>query len=145
MSAIQIPLAIRITKDRVSSYVHLGHHIEESFWDAKNRRVKKSRPNSIQLNNLLSKKLAEAEDSLLDMEVAKNDTSSKAIKSRIRTSKESAFFTQADIYLGNLKKQGKYNRHKSDQSRIEAFKTYIGNDKLPFQLITTQELLKYRA
>ena len=139
------PLAIRITKDRVSSYVHLGHHIEESFWDAKNRRVKKSHPNSVRLNNLLSKKLAEAEDNLLDMEVAKNDSSSKAIKSRIRTAKESAFFTQADIYLENLKKLGKYNRHKSDQSRIEAFKAYIGNDKLPFQLITTQELLKYRA
>ena len=119
------PLAIRITKDRVSSYVHLGHHIEESFWDAKNRRVKKSHPNSVRLNNLLSKKLAEAEDNLLDMEVAKNDSSSKAIKSRIRTAKESAFFTQADIYLENLKKLGKYNRHKSDQS--------------------TQELLKYRA
>ena len=139
------PLALRITKDRKSSYVHLGHHIEESFWDAKNRRVKKSHPNSIRLNNLLSKKLAEAEDSLLDMEVAKNDTSSRAIKSRIRTSKESAFFMQADIYLANLKKQGKYNRHKSDQSRIEAFKTYIANDKIPFQLISTQELLKYRA
>src|SRR5579872_568010 len=88
------PLAIRITKDRKSSYVHLGHHIDQDFWDKKNRKVKKSHPNSVRLNNLLSKKLAEAEDNLLDMEVQKNDVSSRVIKSRLKVSKESSFFAQ---------------------------------------------------
>ena len=139
------PLAIRITKDRKSSYVHLGHHIEESFWDAKNRRVKKSHPNSVRLNNLLSKKQAEAEDNLLDMEVQKNDISSKAIKSRLKTSKDTSFFTLALSYLADLKKQGKYNRYRNDQGRINVFKAFLDDSDISFQQITTSLLDKYRV
>ncbi len=139
------PLTIRITKDRKSSFVHLGHHIDQQFWDAKNRKVKKSHPNSVRLNNLLNKKLAEAEDNLLDMEVQKNDISSVVIKSRLKTSKESSFFKHSESYLASLKKQGKYNRHKSDQSRIASFKKFLNDADISFQQITTALLNKYRA
>ena len=139
------PLAIRITKDRKSSFVHLGHHIMESFWDAKNRKIKKSHPNSVRLNNLLSKKLAEAEDSLLDLEVQKTDTSSKAIKGRLKASKATSFFAQTDLYLAGLKKQGKYNRLKSDKSRVKAFKTFLNEGDISFKEITEPLLTKYRA
>ncbi len=139
------PLAIRITKDRKSSFVHLGHHIQESFWDAKNRKIKKSHPNSVRLNNLLSKKLAEAEDNLLDMEVQKNDISSQVIKSRLKVSKESSFFAQGDIYLAALKKQGKYNQHKNDAGRISSFRKFLNDSDISFQQITLPLLKKYRA
>jgi site-specific recombinase XerD len=125
--------------------VHLGHHIEESFWDEKNRRVKKSHPNSVRLNNLLSKKLAEAEDNLIDMEVLKSDISSKSIKTRLKASKESSFFAQGESYLADLKKQGKYNRHKSDQSRIASFKKFLNDSDISFQQITASLLTQYRT
>lgn len=139
------PLAVRITKDRKSSYVYVGHHILESFWDAKNRKIKKSHPNSVRLNNLLSKKLAEAEDSLLDMEVQKTDTSSRIIKSRLKASKATSFFIQADQYLADLKKQGKYNRRKSDKSRVTAFKKFLNDSDISFKEITESLLTKYRS
>jgi integrase/recombinase XerD len=139
------PLAVRITKDRKSSYMHVGHHVEQSFWDAKNRKIKKSHPNSVRLNNLLSKKLAEAEDSLLDLEVQKNDTSAKVVKSRLKTSMATSFFTQADLYLADLKKQGKYNRRKSDKSRIAAFKAFLNDGDISFREITESLLTKYRS
>jgi integrase/recombinase XerD len=139
------PLAVRITKDRKSSYVHTGHHVIENFWDAKNRKIKKSHPNSIRLNNLLSKKLAEAEDSLLDLEVQKADVSSKVVKSKLRASKATSFFAQAELYLADLKKQGKYNRRKSDKSRIKAFKDFLNDSDISFKEITESLLTKYRA
>lgn len=139
------PLAVRITKDRKSSYVYTGHHILEPFWDAKNRKVKKSHPNSARLNNLLIKKMAEAEDSLLELEVQKKDTSAKVVKSRVKTSKVTSFFAQADMYLTNLKKQGKYNRHKSDQSRVASFKAFLDDTDISFQEITTSLLTKYHS
>jgi len=139
------PLAIRITKDRKSSYVYTGHHIVESLWDSKSRRVKKSHPNSQRLNNLLTKKMAEAEDSLLELETQKKDTSSKVVKSKLKTSKATSFFAQAEAYLAQLKKEGKYNRRKSDKSRIESFKTYLDGSDISFQDITTSLLNKYRA
>src|SRR5271165_1907077 len=114
------PLALRITKDRKSSFVHLGHHIQETFWDEEKGRVKKSHPNSVRLNNFLTKKLTEAEDNLLDLEVQKNDVSSGVIKSKIRGSKDTSFFTRAITYLDNLKKQGKRNRYAGDKNRINS-------------------------
>ena len=138
------PLTIRITKDRKSSFVHLGHHIQEGFWDAKNRKVKKSHPNSVRLNNLLSKKLAEAEDNLLDMEVQKNDISSRVIKSRLKVSKESSFFSQGDIYLNSLKKQGKYNQYSNDKGRISSFRKFLNDSDISFQQITLSLIKRYR-
>lgn len=40
------PLALRITKDRKSSYIHLGYDVLETEWDEEKQRVKKSHPNS---------------------------------------------------------------------------------------------------
>jgi integrase len=139
------PLAIRITKDRKSSYLYIGHHIQETFWDAKNRKIKKAHPNSVRLNNLLSKKLAEAEDNLLDMEVQKNDISSGVIKSKMRGSKITSFFTRANIYLADLKKQGKYNRYAADKNRVNAFKLYRNEADISFKEITLPLLNHYRV
>lgn len=139
------PLAIRITKDRKSSYIHVGHHIDENFWDKKNRKVKKSHPNSVRLNNLLSKKLGEAEDGLLDLEIQKNDATSHTIKRKIKAPKGTSFFSLAETHLAGLKKQGKRNSYKSDKTRIEAFKAFLGNRDIAFQDITVQLLTKYKV
>jgi integrase/recombinase XerD len=48
------PLALRITKDRKSSYIYLGFSIHSKDWDADKQRVKKSHPNSARLNNFLN-------------------------------------------------------------------------------------------
>ena len=47
------PLALRITKDRRSSYVYLGYSIKDSEWDKKAQTVKSSHPNSKRLNAFL--------------------------------------------------------------------------------------------
>jgi len=139
------PLALRITKDRKSSFVHLGHHIQDTFWDKDKGRVKKSHPNSVRLNNFLTKKLTEAEDNLLDLEVQKNDVSSGAIKSKFKGSKDTSFFVWADANLDNLKKQGKYNRYSSDKNRVNAFKTYLDGGDISFKQITLSLLNNYRV
>src|SRR6185295_10823431 len=74
------PLAIRVTKDRNSSYVHLGYSVKETQWDSSNHVVKKSHPNSERLNNLLLKKLSEASNKVLELETQKNDVPLRAVK-----------------------------------------------------------------
>ncbi len=139
------PLALRITKDRKSSFVHLGHHIQETFWDEEKSRVKKSHPNSVRLNNLLSKKLAEAEDSLIDLEVQKNDVSSASIKRKIQVPKNEMFFARAEHHLENLKKQKKYNRYSADKGKISVFRKFLNDADIPFQSINAQLLTNYRV
>jgi integrase/recombinase XerD len=139
------PLAIRITKDRTSSYSYIGHSIEAKHWDAVNRQVKKSHPNSARLNNLLSAKFAEANNKLLDLETHKNDVSSRAIKSGITSAKNATFFKQAILYLENLKTCGKFNRYSADKPRIERFREFVEGSTLTFAEITPALLKCFQA
>jgi integrase len=139
------PLAIRITKDRRSSFIHLGRNIEEGQWDAVRQRVRKSHPNSARLNNLLLAKLAEANDTLLDLEKHKKDTSSKAIRNTIKPKGGISFFDLAGIYLDNLRANGNYNCLVADEPRINRFKEFLNGDDISFQEITVLLLTKFRA
>lgn len=139
------PIAIRITKNRVSSYTYLGHSATLKQWDASIQRVKKSHPNSARLNNLLSAKYAEANNKLLELETLKNDVSSRAIKSGLTSAKYATFFKQADIYLGNLKKHGKFNRHSADKPRIERFREFLDRRDITFAEMNTSLLKQFRA
>jgi len=138
-------LAIRITKDRTSSYIYIGHNITKEQWNKVNQRVKKNHPNSARLNNLISTKFAEANSKLLDLETQKNDVSAKAIKNGLRSAKESTFFKQADIYLDNLKKAGKFNRRSSDEPRINRFREFFRDADITFAEITPTILKRFRA
>lgn len=137
------PLALRITKDRKTSFVHLGHHLLESFWDEEKCRVKKTHPNSVRLNNLISKKLTEAEDNLIELEVQKTDVSSASIKRKIQVPKNETFFARAELHLENLKKQKKYNRYVADKGKISVFKQFLDNSDIAFPAITAQVISKY--
>ncbi|HEY5368284.1 MAG TPA: site-specific integrase [Hanamia sp.] len=139
------PIAIRITKDRVSSYTYIGHSATIKQWDEVNQRVKKSHPNSARLNNLISTKYAEANNKLLDLETLKNDVSSRAIKSSITSARHATFFKQADIYLDNLKKHGKFNRHSADKPRIERFREFLDGGDITFTEINPSLLKRFKA
>jgi len=52
-------LAIRISKNRRTSYIYLGHYVDTKYWDAQKKTTQKIQPNSAHLNNFLEIKLAE--------------------------------------------------------------------------------------
>lgn len=130
------PLAIRITRDRKSSFIHLGYGLKENDWDRKTQKVKKSYPNSGRLNALITSKLNEANAQLLGMELQKTTVSSQAIKEQIKPKGGMTFFSQADAYLESLKNAGKYNQHTADGARIKYFKEFLKEKDLAFSDIT---------
>lgn len=120
---------MRITKDRKSSFIYLGHYINESDLDSDKQRVKKSHTNSVRLNNFLIAKLAEASGKSLEEETIKNEVSSKTIKLKVKPSSSSNFFEQADLYLKTLKDAGKYNQYTADKPIINHFREFLkGSD-----------------
>ncbi|MFL1013229.1 tyrosine-type recombinase/integrase [Flavisericum labens] len=131
-SAGLFPLAIRLTKDRKSSYLYTGQYIDEKYWDSKHSKVKKSHPNSKRLNNLLLKKLSEANDTLLDSDSSRVDQSVSKIKKTIVGEDKKEFFEISTIFLGNLLKRKKFNQHYNQSKRIEIFKNFIGRSELSF-------------
>lgn len=139
------PLAIRITKDRRTSFIHTGYHVQESQWDFREQRVKKNHPNATRLNNYLIKRLAEANDKSLELETQKSEVSSRAVKQKIKPTAESTFFAQAHLYFDTLRKNGKYNRVSAEQPRIHRFKEFLNGHDINFQDITVSLLTRYQA
>ncbi|GAB3040181.1 tyrosine-type recombinase/integrase [Spirosoma pulveris] len=140
----KLPLALRITKDRKSSFIHLGYHLDPTEWDDAKGQVRKSHPNSARLNNFIKKKLIEAEDQSLELKTQKPHTSSRAIKQKIKPSAGSTFFAQADLYLQRLKEAGKYNQYTADKPRVKHFREFIKHD-LPFPEVTVAVLERFKS
>lgn len=139
------PLAIRITKDRKSSFIHIGHSVKQTDWNDKEQRVKRSHPNSARMNNLILKRLSEANNHLLDLETQKDDVTTKAVKQKIKPSTGSSFFAVASVYLDNLKKNGKFNRVSADKPRINRFKEFLKGEDIAFQDITVTLLKNFQS
>ncbi|ASV32413.1 MULTISPECIES: site-specific integrase [Flavobacteriaceae] len=144
-SAGLFPIAIRITKDRRSSYLFTGQYIESKFWDDKFKRVKKSHPNSKRLNSLVAKKIAEANDRLIDNENQNNSQSAKKIKKKIIGKTKMDFFEASKLFLSNLLKRKKFNQHYNQEKRLDIFKTFLGRKKLFFTDLDVTLLKDFKA
>jgi len=138
------PLAIRITKDRKTSYIYLEYSIKEKDWDKENQRVRKSYPNATRLNNFLIAKLAEATTSSLELETVKPTVTAKAVSQKIKPKAGDTVFNQADLYIKRLKEDGKYNRWNSEKSNVKHLKEFLKND-IAFQDLTTGVLERFKA
>ncbi len=119
------PLALRITKDRKSSYIFLDYSVKKEDWVADEQRVKSSHPNSKRLNNFILAKKAEASNTSIEIETQKKEVSSRAIKQKIKPRGGATFFAQADIYLKNFYETGNYNCYIAEKSRVKIFQLFI--------------------
>lgn len=137
------PLALRVTKNRKSSYIYLEYSVKPEDWDDVKQRVKKSNPNHARLNNFLLKKLSEANDHSLELETQKAFVSTQAVKQKIKPSAGSTFFAQAEVWQKGLKEAGKYNQYTADKPRIKHFKEFLKQD-IAFADITVAMLERFK-
>ena len=71
----EIPLYIRIIKNRKTKFISLGIYVKDDQWDGSQSRVVKHK-NKVRLNNLISQKVAEANKIAMEMEITNKYTSS---------------------------------------------------------------------
>lgn len=140
------PLAIRITKNRRSTYHYIGHYIDLKDWDEKNIRVKKSHPNAGRLNGLLATKLSEANKMLIDLQSDKRDISANQIKKKLYASSDSiTFFEVAKDFLDELEANKKLSRLSSDKARVNHVMSFCKSKQLTFQEIDEQFLRRFKS
>jgi integrase/recombinase XerD len=140
----EVPLYLRITKDRKSRYVSLGIKINpEKHWNEKDKKVKKSHPNSQRLNNFIAQKIAEAEGLALTLESSTKPTSSKRIKDTLKGTTSTSFLKYADEYIKAIEKKGKISTATKASAIISKLKTWLGTKDLQFDEITVSFLKAY--
>lgn len=138
------PLALRITKDRKTSFIHLGYSLKENEWEPATQRVRKSHPNSTRLNNFIIAKLAEANNKALELETAKPVVSAQAVREKIKPKAGDTIFKQADLYIQRLKDDGKFNRWNSERGNVKHLKEFLKYD-IPFSELTEAVLKRFKS
>ncbi len=144
-SAGLFPLAIRLTKNRKASYLYVGQYIDEKHWDKQFRRVKKSHPNSKRLNNLLLKKMSEANDKLLDSDGENKGRSAIKIKKAIVGEDNIDFFETSKVHLSSLLKRKKIGQHRTEEGRLKIFQGFLGATHLEFVDLDVPLIKKFRT
>lgn len=139
------PLAIRITKNRRSTFKNVGHYIDIEDWDGKKLEVKRSHPNADGLNNLLSSKLSAVRKGLIALQTEDKDASARQIKTEIyRPNSNLTFFDYADEHLQALEAEKKINRHSTDSAWIGYIVKFSKSRQLTFQEIDDRFLRKLK-
>lgn len=139
------PLAIRITKDRKTSFVHLGYNLKPEEWIEAEQRVKSSHPNSKRLNNFILAKKAAASDKSLEAETLKDEVSVRAIKQKIKPKGGATYFAQAAIYLQRMQDAGNFNCYNADKARVKYFREFLNGSDIAFSDINVGLIERFKV
>ncbi|MVM32503.1 tyrosine-type recombinase/integrase [Spirosoma sp. HMF4905] len=138
------PIVIRITKNRKTNYEPIGYSVTLDQWDSAQGCVRKNYPNSVRLNNLIAKRLAELSGKAIELETEKQEVTANHIKRSQKKAPVALFFHQADLYLSGLKTAGKYNQYTADKPRVKHFKEFLKRD-IAFPEIEVSTLEAFKA
>ena len=139
------PLVLRVIKDRKTKFIFLGSYLQKKDWNEVETRVRKSHPNSVRLNQLILKKLTEANDVLIEAESNNQEVSSALVKKVIKRGEKSTTFFQIseDRYKDQIK-LGKHGVAGSDRSKTRNFREFLNGSDIQFSEITTALLEKFK-
>ena len=140
------PIAIRITKNRISTYKHIGPYIDIEDWDDENKLVKEFHPNSKNLNKLICNKLKEANKGLTSLQIKDKDATAFFIKKEIyKPSSKLSFFELAQEHLDDLEVSEKYGRLSTDSAYVGYILKYNKSKQLRFKEIDERFLKKLKV
>jgi len=141
----RFPIVIRVIKNRKPKYIYI-EWIEEKFWDKNSLTVKTSYPNSKRLNNLIRKKVLEAEDLILESESYDRRFTAQQITKQIKSERRTtSFFELAENYIADLEAMNKYCRSSSDGAKLSRLKKFHTDHDLQFYEIDEHFLKRLRV
>jgi integrase len=141
----EVPLYLRVIKNRKAGFVSLGYSVLPKHWDAKNNKVKPNHPNSTYLNAFLTSKLANAEGISLETELTSNDVTTRKLKQKILGIEPPSFIKFVDAALERQKLTDKIGTYKKNKAIIEKLHKFVENKDLLFIEMDVAWLKKYEV
>ena len=141
----EMPLYLRIIKDRKAKFISIGIKLKEKDWNPVNCTVKKSHPNSARLNNFIAHKIAEAQGITLELETQSKNVESRSIKEKLTGKDVMNFYEYVDYYKTKVKgvySEGTMIKFVSVMAKLSE---YIKKKDFTFNDLTPVFLNKYEA
>jgi integrase/recombinase XerD len=140
----EVPVCIRIIKDRQTSYKTI-FKINPEYWDSKNSKVKKSCPTANEMNASIAQNIAEVEKDVLLIGMTTNEYGVNSIRNKIHNNSSLDFFEYATNYNEKLQAKGKISLYKRYKTITNKFKAYVSKDLLPVNNINLKLINDYEA
>lgn len=140
-----LPITIRITQNRKSTFLSLGQYIDKKYWDNEKRRVKSSHPNSERLNILIFKKLYQINDKVLKIQTDGNKLLLTKIKNTISSKIQYDFFDISEMHIQSLIERERFHQSQTEKSRLNVFKEFVRRSELPFNEINVSLLKRFET
>lgn len=129
------PLMLRVTQNRKPKYVSLGINIHPNFWDTKKNKPKTNCPNYMAIQRLITDKIKEYTDNIVDLQIEKKDFTSKSLIDKVNNPTKRK--TVGELFQEQIQrlygKNGKLDPLKTDEGDHLKFllqksvKLFIGN------------------
>lgn len=139
----EMPLYIRIIKGRRTKFISIGIKVHPSLWNQEKLRVKSQYKNSGRVNALIAKKVADAENKALDIEIKNKSVSSRRIKEAIMGKASISLLKYIESYLADLKANGKMGTHDKVNATLLKLKTYLKESDITFDDFDLSFLKQY--
>jgi len=136
-------LYLRIIKNRKPKYISLGIYLKPEHWDDENKRVRKSNPNSQRWNNLIAKKVHEAQGVAIKMETSDKYALLGTIKDEIMGKSSMSFFQYSEKYLNDLNHKQKIGTYRKAKAIVAKMKEFTKGSDLLFDELTVTWLKSF--
>jgi integrase/recombinase XerD len=141
-----VPIQLRIIHNRKSCKLNIGHRINARDWDDENKRVKKSHPNSVRLNNIIQNYISKIDNYILQKEAQNEIVNFDEIKQKVfnKTIISNTFKEYSLNYLEELFIAKKYSQHGSCVAQVNKMALFYG-DYAKFSAITINSIQKFKG
>jgi integrase/recombinase XerD len=141
----EVPLWLRITKDRKSKYVAIGVKIKKEHWDEDKMKVRKSHPNSQYMNNYIAKKISDAEGVALQLETLTRYTSPQKMKDAVMGRSSGSFIKYWEKYIEKLEVSGTITTTNKFKTVLAKLKDFLKNRDMIFDELTVSFLSEFET
>jgi integrase/recombinase XerD len=144
----EVPLYIRMTRNRKSKYISLRQSLLPRFWDEDKQRVRKSHPNAARLNAFIAEKRAEIEALSLDVEQGRTQISRKGMRDVFEGGSGESFLDFAEEVLRKLEREGRFGTYRNYRTSVKGFrlwlKTCLNKSDISFRELDLAIARRYR-
>ena len=123
----ELPLKVRICKDRKSRYINLGVSTKAEDWDFSKNRLKDSHPNKDEIEKLITRTISMLKEKIIELKAEQQDFTAQSLLDRLNSS--SARKTVGEIFNEQMQRLADEGRRKYMLSLRYVYNTLIAFNK----------------
>ena len=123
----ELPLKVRICKDRKSRYINLGVSTRAEDWDFSKNRLKDSHPNKDEIEKLITRTISMLKEKIIELKAEQQDFTAQSLLDRLNASTTRK--TVGDIFNEQMQRLADEGRRKYMLSLRYVYNTLITFNK----------------